>query len=121
MSPEFPAQLARQAAAHAACFGIEINTQPLSVEKIEKVLENLHDTLAQENPAEEKISAFAAAYGAALGEVMCVQHGAAWQENGLLMLKDGEPVNPTALVRQRISGGPAHDVNRWYRQTQAGG
>src|SRR6516165_7718567 len=68
-------------------FGITLDWSDKSIQLVEDMLEQLHDSLADTKPPEDTVWVFAKSFGSYLGEVFCKNHGGTW---GMVRLENDE-------------------------------
>ena len=100
-----------------------------SIEKVEEMLDYLHQQAEKDKPTEAQVFAFAKGFGSYIGEVYRRNHGADWgivtlgdqQYPGLRTSSSGLEFWPWGRAQQRIIEGSSNNVWHYYQALVASG
>jgi hypothetical protein len=122
---DMTAAYAQDAVDHAkAKFQTELDFSPESVEQLEGVLDQIHDTIPTgflgkvfRALMKGSVETMSKMYGYYLGEVIRRHAGGAWivTENGVTLTKADARVWPTAKVYKRITNGAEDNVAVYFK------
>jgi hypothetical protein len=102
-------------------FGIALDWSEASVRQVEEILNRLHDEMANAQPSEDAVWAFAKAFGSYVGEVIRRRHGGTW---GMIRMEEqsfpgleqtgGALCWPWSKAHKRLVHGPEDNVWHYY-------